>query len=111
MIREVSGPEIIEAMTKGFEAHQAGSDFLLKRDLGDGREVCLLLMGFGNLRLTLGPAGEPWWDRGFCYHDSFDAWRCALGWDGEGDPEGWYRDLVTHRRRPNGDPAQEYIAP
>lgn len=29
-------------------------------------------------------------------------------WDGS-EPEGWIRHLASGRRRPGGDPAQEYI--
>jgi len=34
-------------------------------------------------------------------------------WKPEVDPEpvGWHRETRTARRRPNGDPAQEYIEP
>lgn len=30
-------------------------------------------------------------------------------WNGEGEPEGWYRHRKTGRRRPGGDPEKEYI--
>ena len=35
-------------------------------------------------------------------------WRAALGWDGNGEPEGWYRHVPSGRRRPGGDPAKEH---
>lgn len=30
-------------------------------------------------------------------------------WDGTGEPQGWFRNQTTGRRRPGGDPAQEFI--
>lgn len=30
-------------------------------------------------------------------------------WNGEGEPEGWFRHPDTGRRRPGGDPDKEYI--
>lgn len=38
-----------------------------------------------------------------------DAVRVLEEWDGTGEPQGWYRNVETGRRRPGGDPAQEYI--
>lgn len=36
---------------------------------------------------------------------------CALlEWEGPGEPEGWFRNHRTGRRRPGGDASQEYIA-
>jgi len=32
-------------------------------------------------------------------------------WDGQGEPEGWFRNPSTARRRVDGDPKKEYIAP
>jgi hypothetical protein len=30
-------------------------------------------------------------------------------WDGTGEPEGWFRHPASGRRRPDCDPAQEYV--
>jgi hypothetical protein len=30
-------------------------------------------------------------------------------WDGVGEPAGWFREPATGRRRPDGDPAREYV--
>jgi hypothetical protein len=35
--------------------------------------------------------------------------NAARRWDGEGEPEGWVRHPVSGRRRPGGDPGQEYV--
>lgn len=32
-----------------------------------------------------------------------------MTWDGIGEPEGWFRNPKTGRRRPDGDKEQEYI--
>ncbi len=69
-------------------------------------------MLLGNTRLAVSEAGD-WtgFAQTYCYHDADLAWRAVLGWDGEGDPEGWVRHHQTMRRRPDGDPEQEYLAP
>lgn len=76
--------------------------------------VCDVYAGF---RIGLGKSDEA--SDGFCtvidYADPKACWRTALGWNGEGDPEGWVR-LVnfgsgTARRRPDGTPESEYQAP
>lgn len=111
MIRDVSTEEIREQGAAAWSRWHAGADVLLLRDLGNGRAVTLMLMGFGNLRLALGPAHGMTYEQTYCYHDSREAWRSAIGWDGEDDPEGWYRHHQTARRRPDGDPSLEYILP
>jgi len=37
---------------------------------------------------------------------------CAFAiYDGTAEPEGWYRNPIDGRRRPDGDASQEYIQP
>lgn len=64
----------------------------------------------GNLRLAIGDPCSPFFDDVWCYQapQTELAWRAALGWDGEGEPEGWYRHPESGRRRPGGDAAKEY---
>lgn len=82
------------------------------RVLEDGRELTVYPMTFGKARLCIGPAGEPFYDDGWCYADPAVAIEAAKTWDGEGDPPaGWHRQLSTGRRRTDGDPAKEYVAP
>ncbi|MFG7180689.1 hypothetical protein ACGYQ5_14270 [Burkholderia pseudomallei] len=50
--------------------------------------------------------GDRW-----CYHTYADAKAALTAWDGEGEPSGWHRHPDSGRRRPNGDPAREYVNP
>jgi len=111
--REVGTDELRLAQSLGHAAHAAGGDYLWARDLGDGRCVWLMAMFGGNLRLAVGVKGSIYFDDGWCYQaeQRMAAWRAAIGWDGEGEPEGWYRHPETGRRRPGGDEAQEYVYP
>jgi hypothetical protein len=84
---------------------------LYTRELEDGRELTVYPMTFGKARLCIGPAGWPTYDDGWCYADPQQAIDAAATWDGEGDPPvGWHRQISTGRRRPDGDPEQEYVA-
>lgn len=108
--RAVDTEEIERAQIDGWSNRLGGGEHLSVRELGDGRAVYLLDMLFGNLRLGIGELGAPGLDDVWCFQaDQSDAaWRAALGWDGEGEPEGWYRHPGTGRRRPNGDAAREH---
>lgn len=60
---------------------------------------------------------EEDFDMGFC-DESYDypsmeaAWAAVLDWNGEGEPpDGWTRHRPSNRRRPNGDPAREFVRP
>lgn len=109
--KEAGDAELTRAQLLGWRAVREGGDYLHVRPLGDGRAVSLLPMLGGNLRLVIGEHGSPWFDDGWCYQapQSEAAWRAALGWNGEGEPEGWYRHNTSGRRRPNGDPRQETV--
>lgn len=37
------------------------------------------------------------------------ALRALHGWNGEGEPSGWYRHKPSNRRRPGGDPTREEV--
>ena len=39
--------------------------FLYRRDLDDGREICVVPMSFGNVRVTVGRAGSGTYDHGY----------------------------------------------
>lgn len=63
-------------------------------------------------RVCIGPAKMEYLDDVWCYHRAEDALAAAEAWNGEGDPpDGWHRHPMSGRRRPNGDPAREYVAP
>ena len=72
-------------------------------DESTGWQVSAVRMAFGNVRLCVGPPGETYYDRGWCYRaparqDAIDA---VESWNGEGDPPGrWYKDLQTQETRP-----------
>ena len=38
-----------------------------------------------------------------------DAVAALKEWDGVGEPKGWMRHPASGRRRPGGDPEQEYV--
>lgn len=111
--REVSAAEI-------FEAHRyVMSDtqwWWHKRRLPDGRVLYLMPLLTGN-RLGISRDAETCtfedvWDYprdvdGCSFIDA--GWRAALGWDGEGEPEGWYRHPQSGRRRPDGTPGSEHV--
>lgn len=47
----------------------------------------------------------------WCYHTAVEAAVAATVWDGTGEPQGWHRHPASGRRRTDGDPAREYVAP
>lgn len=111
MTRDVPAEELERARWDGWLARNEGADYLHVRVLSDGRAVYLLPMLLGNLRVAIGPHGAMYFDDGWCYQaaQTDAAWRAALGWDGEDEPEGWYRHPETGRRRPDGIAAKEYV--
>jgi hypothetical protein len=78
----------------------------------DGRiaQVSLLLFGAGSI--SIGPAGSQFYNETYSYETYSTAVLALAGWDieTEAEPSEWIRHLPTGRRRPNGDPTQEYIA-
>jgi hypothetical protein len=116
MTRDVPESEIMAAMSDGYRMHRdagGGSDYLVERELPDGRHVYLMPHSFGGLRLNVGPPDKLSFDDEwqFQFEQRRAAWRAALGWDGKDEPEGWYRHPATARRRPGGDPTKEIIQP
>lgn len=79
---------------------QTRDDALVQRPLDDDLEVVLYAMAYGNTRLVLSVAGAPTWIAGWCFHDTTAALAAATEWDGEGDPDGWYRRLSDDARNP-----------
>ena len=114
MTRDVSLEELRAAQALGWAAHRRGSDYLWTHLLDDGRAICLMPLFGGSVRLGIGPHGDlsftSVWDYSSDEPGCVDAgWRAALGWDGTGEPEGWYRHPASGRRRPEGDPAKEFV--
>ncbi len=111
--------ELLAAKLLGIAAYQSpfepGVDiedpkrrwYLHRRELPNGHTLYLEPMLPGHLSLCLAP--DEWnFDR-WCYHDHDAAWRAVLGWNGKGDPEGWYRHPRSGRRRHESDPDREYV--
>lgn len=66
----------------------------------------------GTLKLSISrSADELGSDDEWQYQDQIAAYAALTVWDGNGEPEGWYRHMRTGRRRPDGDPTREYINP
>jgi hypothetical protein len=65
---------------------------------------------------TLQKYDYPDWtgyDESWCFATRELAFHAIAEWRSrgfEGEPEGWHRHPKSGRRRPEGDPAQEYIA-
>lgn len=80
------------------------------RGLRDGRLLAVepLLMGAGRLHIVddeLSVASAQIFD----YQELHDALEAMHRWNGKGEPDGWYRHRPSNRRRPDGDPAREYV--
>lgn len=81
------------------------------RRFANGRDAAItrLMFTFAILAdLTQWGYGERW-----CYHTYRDARAALDAWLGEDgtEPQGWHRHPDTGRRRENGDPSTEVIAP
>lgn len=115
--RDVSNAEIFEAK---LEAHRYVLDerrwYWFRRALPDGRVIYLVPLLTGNQLAVshdaLTQTFDNTWQYPFhLYGRSFidSSWRAALGWDGDGEPEGWYRHDRSGRRRPDGTPESEHV--
>jgi hypothetical protein len=92
-------------------SHEYYLTVYLVRALPDGREIVVLPWSGAGAQLSIGYRADG------CYMDTWDyqtvapAVSAAKAWDGTGEPAGWYRHPFTGRRRPGGDPAQEFVRP
>lgn len=110
--RDVSEAELYAAMVIGRRAGLAGGDHLYARVLADGRMLHLLPWRVGGVQVSVGLGDGYYTDTWIFDCEQAEAgWRAALGWDGQGEPDGWYRHPQSGRRRPDGDPAREYVRP
>ena len=103
MIREVSNTELRLARGLGELDYRAGSPVLYERWLDDDRVLQLLRWRASGLQLCVG-LGDGIYTDGWIYDaeqpgaDQVEAgWRAAIGWDGHGEPDGWYRHLQSGR--------------
>ena len=81
------------------------------RQLPDGTLLAVAPMMFGNGRLFV-DVSHHGHDDCFCYDSMAGAVQAMLEFDPERDdePGGWKRHPYSGRRRPDGDPVQEFIA-
>lgn len=80
------------------------------KDFPNGNRAVVYEMTFGKGRICVGPADDPsGFDDVWCYESVPAAIDALEVWDGEGEPAGWMRHPRSGRRRPEGDPAQEYV--
>lgn len=113
--REATMEERMEAATFVMSLRPPEVWWLYRRTLPTGLLLFVIPL-FEGLRIGLGKSASA--SDGFCtvidYADSRACWRTALGWNGEGDPDGWVRLWQLGelpRRRPDGRPESEYRAP
>jgi hypothetical protein len=94
------------------EPHDARvKEAIYYRATDDGREIVVYMLLMGTVRVVIGEVGELVFDDAWCYSTPEAGLLAASHWDGNNDPpEGWFRHLGSGRRRPEGDPAREYIA-
>lgn len=83
---------------------------LLRFETPDGRWVDLTNQIF-NMRISIGPANSQTYTEFYCYRDRFHAMNAflLLRHDPTTEPTGWVRHVPSARRRPDGDPAKEYV--
>lgn len=82
------------------------------RDLGDGRYACVSRLLF-HYTLKVGRIGDDvGYDDRWCYQDLVLALAALRTWNPgeEPEPTGWHRHPNSGRRRPNGNPAKEYVS-
>ena len=79
------------------------------RRLPGGRWVFVYYELFRSAKLGVGRRGAGCLDECWQYQDRAVAVAAARSWDGVGEPEGWTRHWASGRRRPDGDPAREYV--
>lgn len=78
------------------------------KEAPDGRRIAVLPLIY-TAAVIIGPEHTGSYDDRWCYVDVEAALAAAKAWDGTGEPEGWHRHPTTGRRRPEGDPAKEYV--
>jgi hypothetical protein len=82
------------------------------KDAPDGRRVWVTPMMF-TAAIIIGPPDAWEYDDRWCYATSALAVARAKAWSAEPgtEPDGWHRHPATGRRRPDGEPAREYLMP
>lgn len=93
------------------DAQMSAWGYLSWRCLEDGTVLAVGAMLFGNGRLYMDVHAQGYVDC-YCYDSVEKANVHMLMFDPASDQEpcGWKRHPATGRRRPEGDPAREYVA-
>jgi hypothetical protein len=94
-------PASLTDSQKAFLAAVAGGNLAPYRVLPDGETaVWVYHMTYGKGRLCIGWADDlTGWERGYCYESLTEAFAAADSWNGEGEPEGWFKNLQTGQYR------------
>ena len=106
--------ELFTMIAADWEAYRAAVEvdrdhwWLRRRSLPDGRVLHLQRMTH-SYRVSVSPADAAVFDSVYDFEADETAWTAFLEWDGNGDPEGWFRHPQSGRCRPGGDPSKEYI--
>ena len=85
--------------------------YVIIRDYPNGIRAGVVPLITGTGRIVIGSL-RNWstgYDEAFCYDTVGEAVIALLQWNGVGEPDGWFRNPGTGRRRPDGDKAKEYI--
>ena len=85
--------------------------YVIVRDYPNGIRagIVKLLMGTGRICIGSITSWDSGYDEAFCYDTVGEAIIALLNWNGEGEPDGWFRNPSTGRRRPDGNKSQEYM--
>lgn len=80
------------------------------KDAPDGRRIWIVQFAFTGA-IIIGPPDAWEYDDRWCYATAAQAAMYARAWSAEPgtEPTGWHRHPDTGRRRPGGQPANEYI--
>lgn len=96
--------------TGGFDIHPGRAGAVFERMLEDGRTVTVYPMTYDKGRVLLSEDDSSIYALDAWCYDSVPAAIAAVEeWDGEGEPQGWFRHPDSGRRRPDGDAEREYV--
>lgn len=89
-------------------------DMIVSILMDDGRVIDVKPQFYNTLVCISASMMTGAWDNGWEYEDTMPAIVAAVVWAADGarpgtEPAGWIRNPTTGRRRPNGDPAREYV--
>lgn len=88
-----------------------GGNCIEDKAIGDGLYAAIKPLMF-HWTMIVGQIGDRFgYEDRWCYANREKAEAALHAWDGTGEPSGWHRNPRTGRRRPDGDPTREYIAP